>query len=82
MRLWDLPWFYWHPQISSNIGRAIGVPLCLDQTIVNGDYGHYAKILVDIDLKNPLLYQVEINCEGEYSFITIEYKNLPDFCTS
>ena len=82
VRLWDLPWVYWHPQILSDIARAIGVPLRLDQTTVNGDYGHYARVLVDVDLKNPLLYQVEIDCEDECGFVTVEYENLPDFCTT
>ena len=59
--LWDLPWVYWHPQILADIS----IPLRFDQATINGDFGHYARVLVDIDLKNPLLYQIEVDSEGD-----------------
>ena len=76
--LWDLPWVYWHPQILADIS----IPLRFDQATINGDFGHYARVLVDIDLKNPLLYQIEVNSEGDYGFVNVEYENILEFCST
>ncbi|PON79266.1 Endonuclease/exonuclease/phosphatase, partial [Parasponia andersonii] len=46
---------FWHPQILFDLAKASGVPLKIDQATLNGDFGHFARVLVDIDLKNPLL---------------------------
>ena len=51
VRFYDLPWAYWHPQILSDVARAIGVPLKIDQATINGDFDHFARVLIDIDLK-------------------------------
>ena len=65
-----------------NIARAIGVPLRLDQATINGDFGHYARVLVDIDLKHPLLYQLEVDSNGECGFVNVEYENISNFYTT
>ena len=82
VHFWDLPWVYWHPQILDGIARAIGVPLRLDNATINGDYGHYALILVDTDLKNPLLYHIKVDSDGDCGFVNVEYENVHDFCTT
>lgn len=37
---------------------------------------------MDIDLKNPLLYQIEVDSTGDYGFVNVEYENVLDFCTT
>ena len=37
---------------------------------------------MDIDLKNPLLYQIKVDNDGECGFVNVEYENIPDFCTT
>ncbi|PON53521.1 hypothetical protein TorRG33x02_305090 [Trema orientale] len=55
VRFYELPWEFWYPQILSDLARAIGCPLKIDQATLNGDFSHSARALVDVDLKNPLL---------------------------
>ncbi|KAK0593385.1 hypothetical protein LWI29_035802 [Acer saccharum] len=50
VRFYDLSWEYWHPKIISDLARGIGVPLRLDKATVEGDFGHFARVLVDIDV--------------------------------
>lgn len=49
-----LPWELWNAQILSNIARFIGVPLRIECLTVDGDFGNYARILIDVDLAKPL----------------------------
>ena len=37
---------------------------------------------MDNDLKHPLLYQIEVNNEGECGFVSVEYENILNFCTT
>ncbi|KAI9184924.1 hypothetical protein LWI28_002511 [Acer negundo] len=61
----------------------IGVPLRLDKATSDGDFGHYAKVLVDVDVSSvlPTSVLLERN-EFHSSFIVVEYKNLPVFCST
>jgi len=59
---------------------AVGTPLMIDNVTKNRLYGHYARILVDLDLSKDIFYEVMVEREG-YAFpIAIEYEGLPDFC--
>lgn len=46
---------FWHPKILSDITLGVGVPLYFDAITISGDFGYYAKILVDIDLVSALI---------------------------
>ena len=37
---------------------------------------------MDIDLKNPLLYQIDVDSAGECGFVNVEYENITNFCTT
>lgn len=54
VRILGLPQEYWRPKILFAIVRGIGVPLSLDDVTTNKTLGHYARVLVDIDLGSPL----------------------------
>ena len=34
---------------------------------------------MDIDLKNPLLYQIEVDSKSDCGFVNVEYENVPKF---
>ncbi|KAK0581768.1 hypothetical protein LWI29_017716 [Acer saccharum] len=74
---------YWHPKIISDLARGIGVPLWLDKAIVEGDFGHFARVLVDIDMSTvpPSSLLLERD-DSHSSFISMEYENLPAFCSA
>lgn len=50
IRIIGLPQEYWRSKIIYAIARGIGVPSSLDDATSNRTFGHYARILVDIDL--------------------------------
>ncbi|KAF1888014.1 hypothetical protein Lal_00024025 [Lupinus albus] len=60
----------------------IGTPISLDAATNNRTFGHFAKVLVDINLKAKLLDQILVEREGFDFFVYIEYENLPEFCVS
>lgn len=43
-------------------------------------FGHFARVLVDIDLTQDLKFEVLVERKGYAFFVEFEYENLPDFC--
>ncbi|KAK3182851.1 hypothetical protein Dsin_030137 [Dipteronia sinensis] len=83
VRFYDPYWEFWHPKIISDLGRGIGVPLRIDKAIVDGDFGNFALVLVDIDVSPPHLNSLMLEKDDSHSlFISLEYENLPYFCTT
>ncbi|KAG4911617.1 hypothetical protein JHK82_052222 [Glycine max] len=41
-----------------SIARGIGIPLLLDDAILNRSFGQYARVLVDVDLMHDLRDQI------------------------
>ncbi|KAI9165572.1 hypothetical protein LWI28_016681 [Acer negundo] len=58
-------------------------PVRLDKATSDGDFGHYARVLVDVDvsLMQPTLVLLKRD-EFHSSFIAVEYENLPAFCST
>ncbi|KAI9193780.1 hypothetical protein LWI28_000133 [Acer negundo] len=83
VRFYDLSWEYWHPKIISDLAKGIGVPLRLDKAIIDSDFGHFARVLVDVDVSSSpptsLLLERD-DCHS--SFISVEYENLSAFCST
>ncbi|KAK3221942.1 hypothetical protein Dsin_008967 [Dipteronia sinensis] len=62
--------------------RGIGVPLRLDKATIDGDFGHYARVLMDVDMSALLLSLVLLERDEFHSFfISVEYENLLSFCS-
>ncbi|PON60755.1 Zinc knuckle CX2CX4HX4C, partial [Parasponia andersonii] len=61
---------------------AVGVLLKIDQATHNGNFGHFAQVLVDINLKNPLLDSIQVESEDECRFVHLCYERLPNFCST
>jgi len=81
IRLHELPQEYWMDRTLKEIASAVGTPLLVDSATQNRVFGHYACILVDMDLSKHIFNKVMIEREG-YSFtIEITYERLPSFCT-
>jgi len=81
IRLWELPQEYWTKRTLYEIAGAVGTPLLIDNVTRNRLYGHYARILVDLDLSKKVFYEVMVEREGFAFPVSIEYEGLPDFCT-
>ena len=80
-RFFNLGWEYWHPQILTSIAKGIGSPLKIDKATLEGDFGHYARILIDVVLSKNLQESIILERDGHSFFVNIEYENLPDFCS-
>jgi hypothetical protein len=44
-------------------------------------FGQFARVLIDMDLSQPLRYNVLVERKGYAFFIDIEYENVPEFCS-
>lgn len=75
---------YWTLKIIYHIDSRVGTPICMDinvsQSFFARSFGHYARILVDVDLSCQLREKilVERNCYSLY--VDIEYEKFPNFC--
>ncbi|KAK3225357.1 hypothetical protein Dsin_005219 [Dipteronia sinensis] len=79
---YDLSWEYWHPKIIFDLARGIGVPLRLDMATMEGDFGHLTRVLVDIDVSTVPPSSLLLERDASHSsFISVEYENLPAFCS-
>jgi hypothetical protein len=43
-------------------------------------FGQFARVLVDIDISQPLRNKVLVERKGFSFFVEIDYENVPDFC--
>jgi len=81
IRLLELPQEYWMDRTLKEIASAIGTPLLIDAATQNRVFGHYARVLVDMDLSKNIFNEVMIE-RTDFSFsIEITYERLPAFCT-
>lgn len=51
------------------IARAVGTPIKIDGNSLNGMFGHFARVLVEIDLSVPLQEQVMLEQIGHCAFV-------------
>ncbi|KAK2658878.1 hypothetical protein Ddye_005411 [Dipteronia dyeriana] len=54
VQFYNLPWEFWHPEILLDMACGIEIPLKFDIATLEGDYGHFARMLIDVDLSKPL----------------------------
>ncbi|PNY02668.1 NADPH quinone oxidoreductase, partial [Trifolium pratense] len=80
IRLMELPQECWRQYTLFEIASAIATPLALDKATLNRTFGHYACILVDIDLLERLFDVILVEREGYAFNLAVVYKRLPDFC--
>lgn len=43
-------------------------------------FGHFVRVLVDLDLTKDLLYKILVERVGFVFFVNIEYERIPEFC--
>lgn len=76
---------YWRPKIIFAIASCMETPLCTDvatnKNPFERHFGHYVRVLVDIDLTQELRYKVLVERKDYAFFVEMEYENLPEYCT-
>ncbi|XP_019429990.1 PREDICTED: uncharacterized protein LOC109344585 [Lupinus angustifolius] len=80
VKILGLPQEYWSPKIIFSIAGGIGTPIAIDEATNNRSFTHFAKVLVDINLKAKLPEKILVEREGFAFFVSLEYENLPEFC--
>lgn len=77
---------YWCPKIVFAIA-SVDTPIFLDDTTSKSSFDidlrsfvHFACILVDVDLRSKLRYQILVDRLGFTFFVGIGYENFPSFC--
>ena len=79
MRFHNLPLEYWQPITLFEITGAIGMPITIDENTRNHTFGHYAHVLVDVNMDGYLPDTLWVERE-KFSFeIEIEYEKPPYF---
>ncbi|KEH15448.1 DUF4283 domain protein, partial [Medicago truncatula] len=57
IRLMELPQEYWMDRTLREIASAVGTPLLIDNATTKRIFGHYARILVDMDFSRKLFHE-------------------------
>jgi len=85
LRIYGLSQEYWRKKILFAIASSVGTPICTDSITnkpkIERSFGHFVRVLVDLDLSQELRYRVLVERKGFAFFVDFEYENLPDFCT-
>ena len=62
------------------IASAVGTPISIDGPTRNRTFGHYARILVDIDLSKRVYDEILVEREGFAFKVEVKYERRPLFC--
>jgi hypothetical protein len=80
IRLVELPQEYWRERTLKEIASAVGTPIDIDGPTRNRTFGHYARILVDVDLSKKIYDEVLVERDDFAFMVEIQYERLPLFC--
>lgn len=80
VRLLELPQEYWREITLKEIASAVGTPIDIDGLTHNRSFGHYAQILVDIDLSKRAYDEILVECEGYAFKVEVQYERRSLFC--
>ena len=84
MKIHGLSQEHWRKKIVFVVESSVGTPICVDSVTskpaLERTFGHFVRVLVDIDLTKELKYEVLVERKGYAFFVEFEYENLPKFC--
>jgi hypothetical protein len=85
VKIFGLSQEYWHKNILFTIAGSLGTPICIDAVTAKPmherTFGQFARVLIDIDLLQPLRYNLLVERKGFAFFVDLEYEHVPDFCS-
>ncbi|KAK2442246.1 hypothetical protein QL285_013459 [Trifolium repens] len=82
IRIHGLAREYWRPTILFEIAGALGIPLSLDEATRKRTFGHFARVLIEVDLNSDLHERILVERNAFDFYVDIEYEKLPLFCNS
>jgi len=85
VRIHGLAQEYWRPRILFAIASSVGTPICTDaastKPMIERTFGHFARVLVDMDVSQEPRYKVLVERKDYAFFVDFEFENMPDFCS-
>lgn len=62
------------------IANGVGTPLMLDNTTKRTTFGHYVKVLVDVDLSKWIYDEIMVERDGYIIYVDVVYERLLEYC--
>jgi len=85
VRIFGLAQEYWRKNILFSIVSGVGSPICTDAStakpMFERTFGHYARVLVDIDLSIPLRHKLLVERKGFAFYVELAYENVSAYCS-
>ena len=78
----DLPQEYWRHTTLFEIANGAGTTITLDDATKNHTFGHFVRILVDLDLSQRIFNEIMVEREGFSFYVEIHYERLPEYCNN
>ena len=75
-----LPQEYTMERTIREIASAVGTPLVIENATTKRLFGHYARVLVDIDFSKKTFHEIMVEREGFAFGVEVAYEWLPDLC--
>ncbi|AES87642.1 hypothetical protein MTR_4g031470 [Medicago truncatula] len=72
--------YNWRERILKEIASAVGTPIDIDGPTRNRTFGHYARILVDIDPSKITFDEILVERDGFAFKFEVQYERRPLFC--
>lgn len=81
LRIYGLSQEYWRPKIIFVIANSVGTPICTDiatsKPMMGRTFGHFVRVLVDMDFTQQLRYKVLVERKDFAFFVDLEYEKPP-----
>jgi len=81
IRLSDLPREYWREKTLIEIACVVGMPITLGERTRHRIFGHYSRLLVDVNLSKPLHDNILVEREGFAFHVGVAYEKHREYCT-
>ncbi|KAK1325155.1 hypothetical protein QJS10_CPA01g00001 [Acorus calamus] len=81
LRLHRLTYDLFSPDLLLSIGNGIGRPLRIDEYSLSRKRLSYARVCVEINPRDPPIYELDVITTGGIQTVEIEYENLPVPCS-
>ncbi|KAL8472351.1 hypothetical protein ACS0TY_029536 [Phlomoides rotata] len=80
IRISELPLEYWNKHIITALASAVGTVIKIDERTLNRTMGRFARVLVELDLKQERDETLMFEQAGHCSFVSVQYERLPELC--
>jgi len=85
VRIYGLEQEYWRPKILFAIASSIGTPIFTNYAStkprIERTFGHFDRVLVDIDVSQVPRYKVLVERKDYAFFVEFKFEDMPGFCS-